>query len=147
VSTLKLTTLFLSLGFFSCTSTVSAPPSKIEAAAPNLIPPQIVRSERVQSDNRGVKTLTVGDTDSDYVISCDVNQGSCITPVPGKDYYLFTKNWEFLGVKDSVTLESSQSWSGTYNHRENIALVPAEGDRTQMGVYWLNAWEDKKQKQ
>jgi hypothetical protein len=67
LNTLKLSG-FLLLGLLSCTSpkppppaakaTVNPPTAK-EAVDPDLTPPQTVRSERVQNDNRGVKTLTL----------------------------------------------------------------------------------------
>jgi hypothetical protein len=54
---------------------------------------------------------------------------------------LFTKTTKskFPGATGSVTLEWLEEWSGTYNNQETVALIPAQGDRSQIGVYWLSS--------
>jgi hypothetical protein len=106
-----------------------------------LTPPEIVRTEEVQI-LKDVKMLTVGNAQGHYFISCNKTQADCITPMPGKDYLLFSKTtrWKFPGATGVVTLDFLQQWSGTYNDQENIGLIPSEGDRTRIGMYWLRSW-------
>jgi len=52
----------------------------------DLTPPETVHSEQVQNDNRGVKTLTVGNDKGEYVLVCDVKESTCLTPDPGRDF-------------------------------------------------------------
>ena len=82
----------LALVMLSCTSQKPAPPSTTSALVKTLSPkdeqgndlaiPEIVRAERVQNDNRGVKTITVGNSNGEYVLSCNMKAGACLTPVP-----------------------------------------------------------------
>jgi len=113
----------------------------------NLTPPETVHSEQVQNDNHGVKTLTMGNDKGEYFLACDVKESTCLTPDPGRDYYVFTKTskWKFPGATGYVTLEWLQSWTGTYNSEENIALAPVDNNRTpeQIGMYWLKSWNRK----
>src|SRR5712692_9177044 len=87
----------------SCSSSPTKPTSNIKATSnstvkqPNqlqqtdeLTPPEIVRSERVRIE-KGVKMLTVGNVHGHYLLSCNTNLNSCVTPTPGKNYLLFTK--------------------------------------------------------
>jgi hypothetical protein len=107
-----------------------------------VTPPETVQSEQVRIA-KGVKLLTVGNAKGHYLLSCNTNLDSCLSPTPGKDYLVFTKStrWKFPGAKDYVTLEWLQSWSGSYNNEENVALVPAEGGSTSIGMYWLRSWD------
>jgi hypothetical protein len=91
---------------------------------------------------RGVKNLTVSNGEGIYALACNAGLNSCITPTPGKDYLLFTKTtrWKFSGATGYVTLDWLQDWSGAYKQQEDIALIPAEGDRTNIGMYWLVSW-------
>lgn len=61
-----------------------------ERQADALIPPETVRSEGVRIEY-GAKTLTVGNAQGRYLLSCNISDDSCITPIPGKNYLLFTK--------------------------------------------------------
>jgi hypothetical protein len=109
-------------------------------------PPELFRSEGVRIE-KGVKILTVGNVQGHYLLSCNTNLDSCVTPIPGKDYLLFTKTtrWKFPGAKDFVTLEWIQGWSGSYNNEENMALLPEDGHRsTGWGTYWLRSWNKNK---
>ena len=68
---------------------------------------------------------------------------NCLTPAPGKDYYVFDKNskWRMPGATKSMTLSWIQDWSVKYPNGENIALIPAGGGAPQeMGMYWLDSW-------
>lgn len=135
MSTLKLSALMLTMGLASCTSTkapapvseanVSAKPSQLDSVELSQLPRKIVRAEFVQNDNLGVKTLTVGNAEGDYVMSCNLGDCTCINPVPGKDYYLFTK-----ATKKKV--------SGTDSYITTDILLPVDGDWTHAGIYWLN---------
>jgi len=93
-----------------------------------------------------VKNLTVSNAEGRYALACNSDLDSCLTLAPGKDYLLFTKTtkWKFPGATGYVTLEWLQRWSVTYNNQENVALVPAEGDRSDIGMYWLVSWNKDK---
>jgi hypothetical protein len=93
----------LLLGTISCTSSQPTPAPAAASTVVKPVPvkdeegneltePEKVRSKQVQIDNRGVKTVTVGNTNGDYVLSCNMKADNCVTPAPGKDYYLFNKN-------------------------------------------------------
>jgi len=148
VNKIALSALLLLFGLVSCKpmDKTAAPVTKAEPIDPEIIAPETVRPRHMQNDNHGIKTLTIGNANGDYVLSCDIKQETCLTPEPGKDYYLFKNNtkWKFPGAKDYVTLAWWQDWSIKYNHGENIALVPVEGGM-KIGMYWLDSWEDKKQ--
>src|SRR5437588_336208 len=79
-----------------------------------------VASVRVVKD---VKMLSVGNGQGHYQLSCNTSQDSCVTPVPGRDYLVFTKEtrWKKPGAKDFLTLTWLQGWSGSYPKEENIA--------------------------
>jgi hypothetical protein len=113
--------------------------------------PQIVRVQRLEMRN-GVKYVNVGNSAGDFSLACSQSQDSCITPVSGVDYFLFTKEtrWKFSGAKDVVTLKFFQDWSGTYKNQENVALVPAIRNNHNewetegaWGMYWLESWRAK----
>jgi len=103
--------------------------------------PETVRGESVRIV-KGMKMLTVGNTQGHYQLSCDAKQDSCITPVPGRDYLLFTKDtrWKKPGASDFLTLKWLQGWSGSYNNQENIALIPADNEGITIGMYCLRSW-------
>jgi len=134
----------------ACASSKPAPPaSTVKSSLPkdeqgNDLPiPEIVRAERVQIDNRGVKTITVGNDNGEYVLSCTMDAGACLTPVPGRDYYVFNKmtKWKFPGAIKYVSLAWFQDWTVSYPSGENIALVPAAGGQPEeVGMYWLSSW-------
>ena len=107
-----------------------------------IVPPEIVRSEEVHIRS-GVKSLTVGNANGHYSLSCNTNALGCMTPTPGKNYLLFTKTtrWKLPGAKEYLTLEFLQDWTVTYNQAENIGLVPGdEGSPGELGMYWLRSW-------
>jgi hypothetical protein len=153
----KFAAALLSIGcLVSCSSNSSKTPASAPLASsaqkvstptpdPTLVPPETVRMEKVVFVN-GVKNLTVSNAEGRYALACNSDLDSCVTPTPGKDYLLFTKstNWKFPGATGYITLEWIQKWSGTYNKEENIALLPAEGDRSNMGMYWLISWNKNK---
>lgn len=94
----------------------------------------------------GVKTLTVSNAEGHYALGCNSTFDTCLTPAPGKDYLLFNKTtkWKFPGATDYVTLNWMQSRTIKYIDQENIALIPVEGERTNIGVYWLVSWNKNK---
>jgi hypothetical protein len=104
--------------------------------------PETVRAESVRVV-KGVKMLSVGNGQGHYQLSCNTSQDSCVTPVPDRDYLLFTKEtrWKKPGAKDFLTLKWLQDWSGSYNNEENIALIPADDEGTSIGIYWLHSWD------
>lgn len=152
MTTKAFTIVALLLGTISCTSSQPTP-----AAAPAVVKPvpvkdeegnvltepEKVRSKQVQNDNRGVKIVTVGNANGNYTLGCNMKAENCLTPVPGRDYYLFNKNskWKMPGATKSITLSWIQDWSVKYPNGENIALIPVEGgDPQEMGMYWLDSW-------
>ena len=104
--------------------------------------PETVRGESVRIV-KGMKMLTVGNDQGHYQLSCDTKQDSCVTPVPGRDYLLFTKDtrWKKPGASDFLTLKWLQGWSGSYNNQENIALIPADDEGITIGMYCLRSWD------
>jgi hypothetical protein len=131
----------------SATAPVTVKPVPLKDEEGNkLSEPEKVRSRQVQTDNRGVKIVTVGNFNGDYALGCNMKADNCLTPAPGKDYYLFDKNtkWKMPGATKSITLSWIQDWSIKYPNGENIALIPAEGGAPQeMGMYWLQSWNGK----
>ncbi|MCU1304933.1 MAG: hypothetical protein JWQ87_5217 [Candidatus Sulfotelmatobacter sp.] len=142
----------LAIGTLSCTSSKSTPAATPAVAKPtlpkdeqgnDLLMPEIVRAEQVQTDNHGVKTITVGNANGEYVLSCNMKADNCMTPMPEKDYYVFNKKtkWKFSGSTGYVTLAWLQGWSVSYPNGENIALIPSAGGASdEVGMYWLNSW-------
>jgi hypothetical protein len=68
---------------------------------------------------------------------------NCVTPTPGRAYYLFNRNtkWKMPGATKTITLSWIQDWSVKYPNGENIALIPVEGGEPgEMGMYWLDSW-------
>jgi hypothetical protein len=88
-----------------------------------------------------VKTITVGNAEGHYQVSCNSDHTTCITPMPGADYFVFrgTTRWKFPGGTEAVTLEFFQDFSIKYNEAENIALVP-DGGTDSFGMFWLVSW-------
>jgi hypothetical protein len=110
--------------------------------------PQIVRIEKIDIRN-GVKYVQVGNNYGTFSIAGNQEHEYCITPAPGTDYFIFTKQtrWRFQGAKEFATLQFFQDWSYSYNNQENIALVPVIHDKTgewrtcgHWGIFWLESW-------
>ena len=113
--------------------------------------PQIVRVQKVEV-GADVTHIDVGNESGHFSLYCARKQDSCITPVSGGDYFLFTKEtkWKFPGAKEPVTLKFFQDFSGSYNAGENVALVPVVRNQTNQydtkgdwGIFWLESWEAK----
>jgi hypothetical protein len=115
----------LLLGTFSCTSSQPTPapapavvkPVPVKDEEGNVLTePEKVRSKQVQNDNRGVKLVTVGNVNGDYALGCNMKAENCLTPAPGKDYYVFNENtrWKMPGATKSITLSWTQDWSVKY---------------------------------
>jgi hypothetical protein len=120
----------------------TADSSSQSSQATGLPRPESVRIEQVRVRN-GVKYLAVGNSDGIYHLWCNVKSEGCVTPIPGKDYLVFTKTtqWQFPGATKVATLEFFQNFSVKYSNQENIALVPADQSSAAFGVYALNSWE------
>ena len=150
MKTWRIGIVLLLIGILSCTSstpianpTVTRPPLPKDEQGNELPIPEIVRSQQVQNDNRGIKIVTLGNTNGDYVLSCNTKADNCLTPTPGKDYYVFTKmtKWKFPGATKYVTLAWFQDWTVSYPNGENVALVPSDGGQPdEVGMYWLSSW-------
>jgi hypothetical protein len=153
--------LLLALLTVSAVSCSSSPPKAASAnaqvkAAPSptvvqpnpnegLTPPEVVRSEEVRIEHI-LKYVTVGNAQGHYHLSCNAKLDSCITPVPGKDYFVFSKTtrWQFPGATKVATLKFFQDFSVTYNDQENVALVPSDGP---FGMYTLDSWRKMERKE
>ena len=114
-----------------------------QEANPNegLIPPEVVRSEEMQIDG-GIKRITVSNTNNRYHLICNATTDSCRTPVPDKDYLVFSMatRWRMPGAKEPLTLKFLQDFSVIYNGQDNIALVPSDPDEfNSFGIYVLLA--------
>ena|ERR1700737_4888120 len=96
-----------------------------------------------------VKHVTVGNAVGHYHLWCNSKAAACISPVPNKDYYVFSKetHWQFPGATKVADLAFFQDWSVTYNNQENIALVTVKKDDPivddPFGMYALDSWEKK----
>jgi hypothetical protein len=127
----------------SLTTSETKAPQKIENG---MVPPEVVRSEEIHIED-GRKMLTVGNIQGHYLLACKASLDSCVTPVPGKDYLLFTKatQWRMPGAKDKINLAWIQDWTVSYpNQEENIALVPDGDSPGGLGMYWLRSWNSNK---
>jgi hypothetical protein len=142
----------------SCSSPKVTPPDGAAKAAPDsigaatvpqepdqeLIPPETVRAEEMRIVS-GVKLLTVGNTQGHYHLSCNAKVDSCVTPMPGADYLLFSKEtrWKMPLAKGCcATLQFFQDYSISYKDQENVALVPSNGPG--FGIYILESWSKTK---
>jgi len=145
----------LTVAMLSCKS--QAPASPVAATTPivsktalpkdengiDLPMPEIVRSKKVNIEANDLKTITVGNTNGDYILFCNSKASNCLTPVPARDYYVFNEHtkWKMPGAKDYITLKWVQSWTVKYNQAENIALFPVEGGAPEdIGMYGLSSW-------
>lgn len=109
--------------------------------------PEIVRLEKITVSGRG-KTVVVSNREGRYTLQCNLELDTCLSPKPGRDYWLFTKTTKVKmpGASDYMTLKFLIGYSGSYNHQENIALVPVTEDRSNWGIYWLKSWNQPEQK-
>ena len=114
--------------------------------------PQIVHSEKMEVRD-GAKFITVGNDSGTWALGCNQNQKTCITPVAGMDYFLFSKEtkWKWPAATGSTSLALMQDWTGSYNNQENVALVPVSFDaskgwkmESEWGIYWVVSWTAKK---
>jgi hypothetical protein len=120
------------------------PEHTIQTHVNKLVDEHFVEPEVVQIDEvrvRGdVKTIKMENALGHYLLSCNVDQKSCITPEPSTDYWVYKKDtrWLIPGASTVSTLQFFQDWSGTYPG-ENIALFPKAG-KGEFGMYWLDVW-------
>jgi hypothetical protein len=98
-----------------------------QAASEKLIAPEIVRFEKMHIDD-DTKTVTVGNANRHYLLSCSAKAAGCITPEPTKNYLLFDKNtrWRMPGATTLIDLAFVQDWTVLYKEAENIGLVPEQ---------------------
>jgi S1-C subfamily serine protease len=118
-----------------------APTQQAKPQEPNegLTPPEVVRSEEVQIDGR-IKRITVSNPNNRYHLMCNAETDSCRTPVPDKDYLVFSEatRWRMPGAKEPLTLKFLQDFSVSYQGQQNIALVPSDPDDfNSFGIYVL----------
>ena len=106
--------------------------------------PEIVRIEKV-TVQPSTKLIIVGNDLGHYRLSCNIKAEGCITPEPGRDYYLFNKQtrWKMPGATDVIGLPFVQDWTVKYNKAENIGLVrvDAGGGPGALGLYMLESWD------
>jgi hypothetical protein len=108
--------LLLAFSYLFAVSCSSSPPKSAAANAapestvvqPNqpqqnagLTPPETVRSEEVRIVP-DLKLVTVGNSLGQYHLSCNAKVDSCVTPMPGKGYLVFSKEtrWKLPGAKE-----------------------------------------------
>jgi S1-C subfamily serine protease len=123
------------------THDADAPTQQAKPQEPNegLTPPEVVRSEEVQIEG-AVKKIIVSNTNNRYHLICNAEAESCRTPVPDKDYLVFSEatRWQIPGAKVPLTLKFLQDFSVIYQGQENIALVPSDPDSfSSFGIYVL----------
>jgi hypothetical protein len=103
------------------------------STVPDAPEPEVVQLRNIEAVG-GEKHVTVGNVAGDYVLVCneEVNDKekypipSCISPRPQMNYLLFRANtkWKVKGAKDPMTLAFMQDFTVSYNHSENIGLLP-----------------------
>ena len=110
----------------------------LSIAQNGLIPPQVVRLERMQEDSE-TKVITVGNAEKHYTLSCNVKAERCITPERGQNYLVFdtSTRWKMPGAKDFITLAFIQDWTVKYNGSVNIGLVPEGDGGPGLGIFIL----------
>jgi hypothetical protein len=142
-------------------NTIVLPLAGAEAQLHQYCPVPLSNSQGISQDNQtvlpetvrlqktvvfsGGKTVIVSNQEGRYTLQCNLDQDSCLSPKPGRDYWLFTKTTKVKmeGASDYMTLKFLMDFSGSYNHQENMALVPVTEDRSHWGVYWLKSWDQK----
>jgi hypothetical protein len=132
--------LLATFGLFLLPSTVSSQSYPSASSTHDIVPPEIVQSRNVHVDG-DVKTVTVGNANRHYSLSCNVKAAGCITPEPNKNYLLFNKGtrWKMPGAKDFISLAFVQDWTVKYNEGENIGLVPEQGGSPdELGLFLLD---------
>jgi hypothetical protein len=116
--------------------------SAIAVGAQNLVPPEVVRLEKVKVYG-DLKTVYLGNANAHYILNCNIKAAGCITPTANKNYLLFTKDtrWKMPGAKDFINLKFVQGWTVTYQDGENIGLVPEEvGGPDTLGMFFLSEY-------
>ena len=112
----------------------------------SLIPPEVVRVENVRLEE-GTKIIIVGNDTGRYVLLCNIKAIGCMTPLPGIEYFVFTKDtrWKFSGATEFMTLKFIQDWTESYANTENIGLFPKNSGLGQgrFGVYIFESWAAK----
>src|SRR5262245_35236798 len=118
---------------------LAAADAQSDPPAAGIVPPEIVRIDRVQIDD-DTMFVTVKNGNKQYLLSCNNKVASWIIPDPNKSYLLFNKNtrWKVPNINEFVTLMVIQNWTVTYKNGENIALVPEVGGApNEIGLYLL----------
>jgi hypothetical protein len=118
----------------------------VSGGAEALTPPEIVQVEVVRADADS-KFVVVGNEKGSYRLSCNLKAGGCLTPVPGRAYYVFDKStrWKMPGATEIIGLAFVQDWTVSYKQGENIGLVPKDsGGPGELGMYMLETWIAKK---
>lgn len=103
-------------------------------ADPSLIPPEIVRLERIDFA-KGVKNVMMSNTVGKYALACDAKVDSCASPSPARDYLLFNKNskWKFRDSEDYVTLD--------FAHAMDMAIQGRKHRHCSSGRRWQSGRE------
>jgi hypothetical protein len=92
---------------------------------------------RTTIDNRGVKTITVGNANGDYLLVCNKKALGC----SGEALLRVQQEYEMENAGCKITLACCRIGTVTYTHGENISLFPAEGGSPyELGMYWLQSW-------
>jgi hypothetical protein len=110
--------------------------------------PEIVRLEFEKVYSRSdVKTVIVGNAVGRYTLSCNLKAAGCMTPIPGRDYYVIKEEsrWRMPGAMHDIDLATLQDFTATYFSAENIGLVRVDsrGEPGAIGMYTLGSWNKK----
>jgi hypothetical protein len=110
-----------------------------------LTPPDVVMVQSVRVLD-GMKSVAVGNKKGSYTLTCNMKAAGCLSPLPGRSYYVFDKSthWRMPGAKVLIGLDFVQDWTVSYKEAENIGLVPTDGGGPdELGLYMLGAWAAK----
>lgn len=145
-------TLLIGLSVQGCSGWNSSPDYP-ESSDPVYRRPQIVHVRGFEIKN-GVKSVRIGNSLGEYYLSSSLADTTCVTPVIGVDYFIFTKDsrWKWEGAKDYVDLKFFNDWSYIYPNSINVAVVPAVKDGKNhwkmgnggWGIYVLDSWKSNK---
>lgn len=81
----------------------------------------------------GVKHIVMRSKNGTYVFTCRFKAAGCITPIPGKAYWLVTSASPF----GSLDMDFLKNWYVEYHDATNMGIVPAWKE-------WQEGWNKSK---
>lgn len=102
---------------------------------------EVVRLVSVNLEG-GKKRVVMRSKDATYVFYCDLGADGCLTPIPGKPYWLITEN-----STGKYNLAWLKYWYVEYHNAQTVGIVPAwvgehldfVRDHRLVGAYWLSS--------